>query len=620
MLQHGCNFGFGARRQPTDSLRKPRNQRGNMIILVLAILMGVLMLLLAFSLSYVRMLGSNSEQKTAIEAAALAAARDLGRVVIEDPNFGFISISDAAPSTPNTRADDGFALPVSSINTVLGTIRLDMIVASELSNPTMTTLAETDYTNAMAAKDFLIAALQQAMLPGGGGSNLRDVDGNVVSPYQAAVEAYQQNVVRIAGGDSRLVNGSMKLTLGCLSKPSVTATAVPTPNSMANVGGSQAAQGCYTSYTDVPYAGKSFVFAGIGKDVKLVDQNSFTTSLGSVPWSIPTIVKAEADHMVKSAGAGGTNIVHAVACAQPANVHDPRPAPGALTLSFLSGKLAELKLPADLINTPLLAAATVKITTPIGGDSPGGGTMTPAIVPPYGGSMPASQAMSTGMYDWIRRAGTKADISAIKNFMTTNFKPGITDTVGGINVYTFTEDGKIKYVQMPGITSRNVVVSNLQGFVEASSSLNSSNGSSYEVTATDECRQPGRMRGGQHGGEPLTDAIVQAAAGMTGDIIAGEQDDFGSNIAGLSSLLLMIIVSSGLFFVGNQRNSKMMRRMAAMVLVAGTSVSALGLLTACGGGSPPPPVVVTTNVTGSRVPRPTYTRNGIVVDVSFKKK
>jgi hypothetical protein len=346
----------------------------------------------------------------------------------------------------------------------------------------------------------------------------------------------------------------------------------------------------------------------------------FTVSPGSVPYFIPTIVKAEADHMIVSAGSGGTNIVHAVACAQPANVHDPRPAPGALTLSFLSGKLAEMGQPLSLIDDPLMAGETLKIKTSIGGDTPGGGTLTPSTLPPYGSSMPAPQGMSTGFYDWIRRAGTKADIRATKNFMTTAFKPGITDTVGGVNVYTWNSDGTIKYVQLTNIGTRNVVVSDLQGFVETSGVYNSSNGSSYEVTATDECRQPGRMRGGRHGGEPLVDAVVQAAAGMPGDIIAGDRDDFGTNIAGLASLLLMIVVSSGLFAVGTQRNSKVMRRLAAVVLLAGTCASSLGLLTACGGGGSPPPVVVTTTVTGGRVPRSTYTSNGIVVDVTFKKK
>ncbi len=600
--------------------KRLRGQRGNMIILVLAVLMGILMLLLAFSLSYVRMLGSNSEQKTAIEAAALAAARELGRVVIEDPNFGFISISDAAPSAPNTKADDGFALPVTSINTLLATIRLDMIIASQLGDTTMTTLAETDYTNAMSAKDFLNGALQQAILPGGGGSALRDVDGNQVNPYQAAEDAYRQNVVRIAGGNSRMVNGSMKLTLGCLATPAITATAVPSPASMASVSGSQQMGGFYTSYTDIPFNGKSFVFAGIGKDVKLVDQKVFTPSASGVPYSIPTIVKAEADHMIASAGAGGTNIVHAVACAQPATVVDPRPAPGAITLSFLSGKMPEFGMPQQLFNDPQLSSDTLKIKTSIGGDSPGGGTLTPTTIPPYGGSMPMSQGISTGMYDWLRRAGTKPNIGAVKNFMTTPFKPGITDTVPGVNVYTWNEDGTIRYVQLPNVATRSVVVSHLQGFGEGTNTFTSTNGNGYEMNATDESRQPGRMRGGQHAGEPLTDAIVQAAAGMPGTTIASSEDDFGSDIAGLSALLLMVLVPSGLFVYGTQRRSKLMRQIAAFIMLAGTCASALGVLTACGGGSPPPPVVVTTTITGGRVPRATYTANGIVVDISFKKK
>jgi hypothetical protein len=615
MLLCGCEFCRGLKRRKTNCCRT-RGQRGNMLILIVSILMGILMLLLGFSLSYVRMLGSNAEQKTAIEAAALAAARDLARIVIEDPNFGFISLSDAAPATPNTKAEDGFSMPVVGINTLLATIRLDMIIASELGDSTMSTLAQSDYTNAMAAKDFLVANLQQAMLPGSGGSNLRDVDGNVVSPYQAAVEAYQQNVVRIAGGNSRMVNGSMKLTLGALTSPSATCTQIP-PDS-PNTSGTQAMQGYYTSYNDIPYGGKSFVFAGIGKDVKLVDVKNFVTSLGSVPYFIPTIVKAEADHMVVSAGQGGANIIHSVACAQPASVHDPRPAPGAITLGSFPGKIPDLPTPESMMTNPQLSTVSLDIKTSINGDSPGGGTITPAPASGFGSSMPVSQAFSMGMYDWIRRAGTKPSLKAIKAFMKTPFAPGITDTVGGVNCYTWNADGTIRYVQMPGLSSRNVVVSHFQGRVDSSNVFNSSNGNSYKVIGTDESRQPGRMRGGRHGGEPLEDPVVQACAGLPGTTIAGA--DTSSDIAGLVALLLMVAVPSGLFVAGTQRNNKVMRQVAAALLLAGTSASALGLLTACGGGSPPPPVVVTTTVTGPRVNRPTYTSNGIVVDITFVKQ
>ncbi len=91
-----------------------------MIVLVVAILAGLIVTVILFMLGYVRILGSHSEQRTAIESAALAAAKDLSRIVVEDPNFGLISLSDAAPVGTNTAAGDRYFMPVHGINTLLG--------------------------------------------------------------------------------------------------------------------------------------------------------------------------------------------------------------------------------------------------------------------------------------------------------------------------------------------------------------------------------------------------------------------------------------------------------------------------------------------------------------------
>lgn len=620
MLESGSGFGNGGR--PPSLKWRGRNRRGNMLVLIMAILMGILMLILGFSLSFVRLLGTSQEQKTAIEAAALAAARDIGRIVVEDPNFGFISISDAAPSTPNTKAEDGYSLPVTGINTLLATIRLDLIISSTLSDSTMQTLAENDYNNAMTAKDFLVNALEQSVLPGGGG-NYRDVDGNLVNPYQSAVEAYNQNVIRMAGGASRLVNGSMKLALGC-STPATTATPVPTPISDASISPAQMTGQYYNSYTNIPFGGRNFVFAGIGKDIKLVDLKTFTPDPGSLPYVIPTIVKCEADQLLQSAGAGGTNVVHSIACAQPAAIHDPRPAPGAMVLRYPNGRVAEILKPMDIVTgggSTTLPTTPMDLNTSVNGDSPGGGgTIITTTVPPWGSSMPVATGVSVGMYDWLRRAGTKPNIRAVKQMMLTPFKSGITATVGGANVYTWNANGSIKYVQLTGLAPSVVTVSHLQGRAISHTPFSSSNGSKYRIEATDASRQPGRMRGGNHGGEPLTDPVVNAAAGMAGDTIGSTPDDFGSDIASLGLILLFFGVSSGLFVAGVNRNSKSIRNMAAFVMLIGATVSSAGLLSACGGGSPPPPVVVTTTVTGPRQNRPTYTQNGLAVDISFIKE
>src|SRR5690606_18236238 len=106
------------------------NRRGNMLILVVAVLLAIGILFCFFGLGFVRLLGTSAEQTTAIEAAALAAARDLSRIVIDTPEFGLVGISDSAPNAGS--AGDGFGLPVHGINSIIGTARLDYIIGDQL--------------------------------------------------------------------------------------------------------------------------------------------------------------------------------------------------------------------------------------------------------------------------------------------------------------------------------------------------------------------------------------------------------------------------------------------------------------------------------------------------------
>ena len=134
-----------------------RTSKGNMIILIGAITAGIIMVILFFALKYTRILGGYQEQKTAIESACLAAARDLGNIVIQDPYFGFIGLSDSAPTGTGayTMAGDKFYMPAQGINTILATVRLDLIIADTLKNNVLSDCAQRDYKKAMSAKDAL---------------------------------------------------------------------------------------------------------------------------------------------------------------------------------------------------------------------------------------------------------------------------------------------------------------------------------------------------------------------------------------------------------------------------------------------------------------------------------
>nr|HNH76655.1 hypothetical protein [Candidatus Obscuribacter sp.] len=143
-----------------------RADRGNMLVFITASTFIIIGGLAFFALGYVRLLGTNNEQRTAIEAAALSAARDISRIAIETPEYGWISISDGAPNGSATKADDNYFVPVKGINTIIGTNRVCRIIAEELNDNWLKIIAEKDLELAKQAQAKLQAELVKAMAPG----------------------------------------------------------------------------------------------------------------------------------------------------------------------------------------------------------------------------------------------------------------------------------------------------------------------------------------------------------------------------------------------------------------------------------------------------------------------
>ena len=262
-----------------------------MLFLVLGFTAGILMLVLFFAFNTTRFIGSHEEQVTAIEGAAMAAAHDLSAIVVDDADLGLVSLSDYPPSRKGTRAGDNYYVQVHSINTILATVRLDMIVADVLNDQILKDYALRDYDIAMSARTNLVTALQTAITAGGSG---RDADGNIVQPLADAINAYKSNQIRIASGRNSLVPNSMTLSLGC-NDNLVTNTHIPEPSNFARMQPDQQENSFYKAYINVPYDKKDFVFAALGDNVTLADFRNFKTSNPDLPYIIPSIVKCEAD-------------------------------------------------------------------------------------------------------------------------------------------------------------------------------------------------------------------------------------------------------------------------------------------------------------------------------------
>lgn len=390
---------------------------------------GILVALIFFFLNYARLLGSNAEQKKAVESAALAAAQDVGNIVINTSEFGYVSLSDQAPIGKGTVAGDQYYLPVRGVNTIIGTARLDAIIADKMPNSgIMSTLAQNDLDNAKSVITQLSTVISAALTPAGSPKAL-DRDGVQINVYQDAENAYTQNIIRMSGSASYVAN-SLKLTLGSSTTPTETNIPVPTPNATAPVPAGLQTDGCYRSFVNIPYNSVDYVFGGIGSTVRLVDLSSFSTNVAGLSYQVPTIVKAEADELIKTSQTPNGAIFHVAACAQPASVFDVKPAPGALAIEFPDGALPEFTKPADLLAFNGLStgnSAQTDIETSSGGDYLVDATSSMGPTPdpwPSNISNPTIQDIwRCALYDWIRRGGTKADINQALSMQTTNFGP-----------------------------------------------------------------------------------------------------------------------------------------------------------------------------------------------------
>jgi len=528
----------------------------------------IVLVLLLFALGYVRLIGSSAEQKTAIEAAALAAARDISTIVINTPEFGLVGLSDSAPVVGTTPAvGDSFPTPVHSINTLIGTARLDYIIADAMSIPEWKEMALVDLNAAKTRGDNLITALDAAITASGSGS---DKTGATITPYVSAETAYTQNQIRMTGS-SNYVAGSLQLSLGGLEGGSATTIPIPNPagtdasldNTNTSIDGMRTV---YKSYINIPFDGQDFVFAAVGTSIRLVDPKLYRATLPSLPYCHRTILKAEARTVVNNQGTTDNYTMQATACAQPASVHDPIPAPGALQVSFPDGMPTgpeDVNTPMELYTSAALNGSFMDYMESQNGDYPIDPSCSLAPDPAWpvasDTAHKATTACKIAVYDWLRRAGTKANVSSVIGMHSTPFGTDPLDAlgysmpwggpplswpvipaasyspaVGGIprgvsQIYRFESDGVVSLETKEQKPLPYYVVSDDQVYMESLEVMtNAHAGQTFEIENLNlpaplntagtgnvrfdgtydlyvrlYCRRPSITDGGKHAGEPL---------------------------------------------------------------------------------------------------------------------
>jgi len=527
-----------------------RLETGNMLVFSTVITVFLVTVLAFFGLCYVRLLGSNQEQRSAIEAASLSAARDLSTLAVDTDDCGWISLSDSAPTGDATAAGDNYNVPVRGINSILATNRLDLIIANELNDANLKEIIKFDLTKIKAAQKTLAAELEKSIQPG---YTAKNTQGNPIDIYGNAEKAYKENQIRMSGSSS-YVKDSLKLYLGSLTNGGPTNTPLPNPSSKAFVANEYQQNDFYKSYVNISFDNQDFVFAGIGNAIQLVDPKQWVFEVPGLPYQLRTIVKAEADqHLNSVENPNGYNL-HAVACAQPANVVDPKPTPGALTFSFPDGIPPEIRIPNDMMtNSQLNTGDNCSFSSSKDGDYPIGKPVTHIsdLSWPYPSlDQSSGNVFRQALADWWRRAGAKLNISsAVAMITNSDYKfvapaPANVDwkteaipgdkTIynlgpiphGSIHIYRVDSgSGKISY-QSQGLTPINYsVAGENQLYSENIDAIKSkidnqivgpftfpNTGSpfnkvtllnKFDVYIRDQVYQPGCKFGGRHAGEPM---------------------------------------------------------------------------------------------------------------------
>jgi hypothetical protein len=183
----------------------------------------VLVLIAFFVMNYGNLMVGNLQGRTAAEAAALTAVKDMGRVVYKSQSFGTLALVDDLPDASNAPGGNSLnGRPIVGINTLIGTLRLDLVIGTNLGNSTLTYLASQDIQN---LNNDIVAFAKML----GDTSKWVDKNGNKIDVGADATNAYRQFNLRSGKGNAAL-DGNVTVTVGSLkTKAGATNVPVPTP-------------------------------------------------------------------------------------------------------------------------------------------------------------------------------------------------------------------------------------------------------------------------------------------------------------------------------------------------------------------------------------------------------
>ncbi len=460
---------------------KSRTETGSMMVLILCLTIVVIIPIFILMCKLGPYLIFNGRAQNVVDAAGMIAAQDLSKVVIDDPNFGFVSLSNHPAVGRATKAQDGEPLPVTGINTIVGTLRQNALVASHIHNDKMNELIDIDMANLQFTINHLNNTLANVLIQNS--DKAIDIEGKAVRPIDDVTSFLSQNL------PPNLKLESVKLSSGWLDGGSETEIAAPQPTSLAETKTQDIEGGKYQAFKSIPVGKRSFSFAGLGQQAHLVSARNFREADSK---HICSIVKLECTVVSRDDNHTKTDYV---VCCQPHATSDQSPM-GAMTLRFPGHTLPGAFSWAGLLSHASFRDNKVTAFQVFGGDFPFEKDARMYATQNETPSCTADQ-FAEHLYYWLRNAHLRPSLGAVLAMINEPFSAGSNEVYS----YQLSDNGNIIRNTLSGSGFTRPVCADGQKSIMADTCTSS--GANAIIYFRDNVLQQGRQSG-KHAGQALS--------------------------------------------------------------------------------------------------------------------
>jgi hypothetical protein len=472
----------------TNNHRFARGSAGAILIIAFG-LCALLMSLILLIFQWQNYLLQRQRAQAACEASALAVACEISRIVIDDPNWGFVAIGDQPACGKITMATDGEPIPIAGINTVIASARMETLVARELTSPQLKELALQDTNQALRTSRRLQRAIQES-LSASTKEKFRDWNGQTISPYKVGRSVFQQNIAELERGNAAIKQFNVRI--GWLENGSTTLT--PRPERKNNEPTSSG--DFYEAFTNAPVDDNNFYFAGVAEKSRLVNANRFRDS-DSEHFSSAVLVEA-----VISYNDGNTESysVGVAASAIPQASPD-RSAAGSLVLNFPQGTIKKFGTLASLIDSDDFRRVTPQRNAAANGDFPRDrGSVLVGVHEKQDWTL--ADSVGRAYLDWLKTNHGATRLETALEALRTPFDSITRGRPNTVAIYDFDKTGNCLVSSYANGGFFRQTVSDQQTYDIVYGIIPTEKGN-LGLAVRDHVSQVGPQHGGKHAGQPL---------------------------------------------------------------------------------------------------------------------